>query len=83
MKKQPICSITLFEKDMEVEVRNKRTSSTKEGVVTEINLIRRCRMIDGRPTWNTRVAEVVIIFDDGEKCVLTIENFKQYKVMKI
>ena len=81
MEKRPICSITLLEKNMKVEVRNKRTLSTKEGFVSEINLIRKCRMIDGRPVWNARVEAVILTFTDGEKCVITLKNFKQYKIM--
>lgn len=80
MEKQPIFSITELEVGMKVEVKDKRTSKTREGVVTKINLIRKSRMVDGRPVRSTRVGDVIITFTDGEKCELTLDNFKHYKI---
>lgn len=80
MDKQPILSIAELEEGMKVEVKRKQTSTTREGVVTKINLIVKSNMVDGRPVRSVRISEVIITLADGEKCELTLDNFKYYKI---
>ena len=79
----PIFSIEELEMDSKVQVRDKKTSATREGVVTKINRTKKCMMIDGRPSWNSKVSEAIVTFTDGEKSKLTPDNFKRYKIVRL
>ena len=61
-----------------VEIDN--IQHTLDGVISEVKISKRCRMIDGKPVKSTGVASVSIKCSNGEEITVTRIN-PQYQII--